>query len=64
MFNKKQQWVTTNYALLVYAAIFTVSANFFSRNDAVRALLGLLTGLTFVYHLYMLKLLHLYCLDW
>jgi hypothetical protein len=57
MFNKKQQWVTTNYAILVYAAIFVVSANFFSRNDTVRALLGVLTALTFLYHLYMLKLL-------
>jgi len=43
IFNKKQQWVTTNYAILVYAAIFAVSANFFSRNDMVRALLGVLT---------------------
>jgi hypothetical protein len=33
IFNKKQQWVTTNYAILIYAAIFVVSANFFSRND-------------------------------
>jgi hypothetical protein len=57
IFNKKQQWVTTNYAILVYAAIFAVSANFFSRNDMVRALLGVLTLLTFLYHLYMLKLL-------
>jgi hypothetical protein len=57
IFNKKQQWVTTNYALLVYAAIFVVSANFFSRNDMVRALLGILTLLTFLYHMYMLKLL-------
>ena len=57
-FNQKQQWVTTNYALLVYAAIFVVSANFFSRNDTVRALLGALAGLTFLYHLYMLKLFH------
>jgi hypothetical protein len=57
IFNKKQQWVTTNYALIIYAAIFTVSANFFSRNDMVRALLGILTALTFVYHVYMLKLL-------
>lgn len=55
--NKKQQWVTTNYAILVYAAIFVVSANFFSRNDMVRALLGVLTLLTFLYHLYMVKLL-------
>jgi hypothetical protein len=57
IFNKKQELVTTNYAILVYVAIFAVSANFFSRNDMVRALLGVLTLLTFAYHLYMLKLL-------
>ena len=57
IFNKKQQCVTTNYTILVYAAIFAVSANFFSRNDMVRALLGVLTLLTFAYHLYILKLL-------
>jgi hypothetical protein len=57
IFNKKQQWVTTNYALIIYVAIFTVSANFFSRNDMVRTLLGILTLLTFLYHVYMLKLL-------
>jgi hypothetical protein len=55
IFNKKQQWVTTNYAILIYAAIFVVSANFFSRNDMVRGLLGVLTLFTFLYHLYMLK---------
>jgi hypothetical protein len=55
-FNKKQQWAATNYAILVYAAIFVVSANYFSRNDMVRALLGVLTLLTFLYHLYLLKL--------
>jgi hypothetical protein len=57
IFNKKQQWVATNYSVLIYAAIFLVSANFFSRNDMVRGLLGVLTVLTFLYHLYMLKLL-------
>ena len=56
MFNKKQQWVTTNYALLIYAAVFVVSANFFSRNDMVRALLGFLTFLTFVYHWYLMNI--------
>jgi hypothetical protein len=56
MFNKKQQWVTTNYALLIYAAVFVVSAEFFSRNDMVRALLGFLTFLTFVYHWYLMNI--------
>ena len=31
MFNKKQQWVTTNYALLVYAAIFVGRVDGFSQ---------------------------------
>jgi hypothetical protein len=33
LFSKRQQWVTTNYAILAYAAIFVVSGYFFSRND-------------------------------
>ena len=57
LFSKRQQWVTTNYAILAYAAIFVVSGYFFSRNDMVRGLLGVLTLLTYLYHLYMLKLL-------
>jgi hypothetical protein len=56
IFSQRQQLVATNYAIIVYAAIFLVSANFFSRNDTVRALLGVLTALTFLYHLYMLRL--------
>jgi hypothetical protein len=56
-FAKKQQWVTTNYTLLVYAAIFIVSADYFSRTDVARGWLGLVTFLTFFYHLYMIKLL-------
>ena len=55
-FFKRQQWVTTNYTILVYAAIFIVSAKFFTRTDLARGLLGLLTFLTFFYHLYMIKL--------
>jgi hypothetical protein len=55
-FFKRQQWVTTNYTILVYAAIFIVSAKFFSRTDLARGWLGLLTFLTFFYHLYMIKL--------
>src|SRR5215207_8741262 len=57
VFLKRQQWVTTNYAVLIYAAIFVVSAAFFSRTDAARGWLGVLTVLTFFYHLYMMKLL-------
>jgi hypothetical protein len=29
-FYKRQQWMTTNYAILIYAVIFLVSARFFS----------------------------------
>ena len=54
-FIKRQQWVTTNYTILVYAAIFIISARFFTRTLA-RGWLGLLTFLTFFYHLYMIKL--------
>jgi hypothetical protein len=55
-FMKRQQWVTTNYTILVYAAIFIISARFFTRTDLARGWLGLLTFLTFFYHLYMIKL--------
>lgn len=48
--------MTTNYTILVYAAIFIVSAKFFTRTDLARGWLGLLTFLTFFYHLYMIKL--------
>jgi hypothetical protein len=57
MFYKRQQWMATNYAILVYALILVLSARFFSRTDMARGLLGVLTGLTFLYHLYTLKLL-------
>lgn len=33
IFHNRQQWVATNYALLIYAAIFVISAEFFSRTD-------------------------------
>jgi hypothetical protein len=51
IFHKRQQWVTTNYALLIYAAIFVISARFFSRTDVARNWLGVLVILTFAYHL-------------
>jgi hypothetical protein len=57
IFYKRQQWMATNYTILVYAAIFVLSARFFSRTDMARGLLGVLTGLAFLYHLYMLRLL-------
>jgi hypothetical protein len=55
-FYKRQQWMTTNYAILIYAVIFLVSARFFSRTDFARGWLGALAVLTFVCHLSMLKL--------
>lgn len=57
IFYKRQQWVTTNYALLVYAVIFIVSARFFSRTDMARGWLGILVILTFAYHMITLRLL-------
>src|SRR5215510_485620 len=54
-FLQRQQWLATNYALLVYAAIFLISAHYFSRTDFARNWLGLLTIATFVIHWYMLN---------
>ena len=48
--------MTTNYTILVYVAIFIVSAMFFSRTDVARGWLGFLTFVTFFYHLHMIKL--------
>ena len=56
IFLKRQQWLATNYALLVYAAIFLISAHYFSRTDVARNWLGVLTITTFVIHWCMLHL--------
>src|SRR5262249_5299643 len=56
IFLKRQQWLATNYALLVYAAIFVISAHYFSRTDFARNLLGALTIATFIVHWCMLHL--------
>ena len=48
IFLKRQQWLATNYALLVYAAIFVISAHYFSRTDLARNWLGVLTIATFI----------------
>ena len=53
-FLKRQQWVATNYAVLVYAAIFVISGTYFSRTDFARNMLGLVTLVTFVIHWYMI----------
>ena len=54
MFFKRQQWVATNYAILVYAAIFVISAEYFSRTDFARNWLGIIAIATFIFHLYVL----------
>jgi hypothetical protein len=55
-FLKRQQWIATNYALLVYAALFVVSAEYFSRTDFARNWLGIIAIVTFLVHLYMVYL--------
>jgi len=54
MFFKRQQWVATNYAILVYAAIFVISAEYFSRTDFARNWLGIFAIATFFFHLYVI----------
>jgi hypothetical protein len=56
IFLKRQQWLATNYALLVYVAIFLISAHYFSRTDLARNWLGGLTIATFIIHGCMLHL--------
>jgi hypothetical protein len=48
IFLKRQQWLATNYALLVYAAIFVISAHYFSRTDFARNWLAYLQSLRFL----------------
>src|SRR5262245_8670957 len=52
-FLRRQQWIATNYALLVYAALFVVSAAYFSRTDFARNWLGIIAIATFLLHFYM-----------
>jgi hypothetical protein len=54
IFLKRQQWLATNYALLVYAAIFVISAEYFSRTDFARNWLGIIAIATFFFHLYVI----------
>jgi hypothetical protein len=53
---RRQQWVATNYALLVYAAIFVISAEYFSRTDFARNGLDIATLATVFIHWYMMYL--------
>jgi len=54
IFLKRQQWLATNYALLVYAAIFVISAQYFSRTDFARNSLGVVAIVAFCLHCYMM----------
>ena len=54
IFLKRQQWVATSYALLVYAAIFVISAEYFSRTDFARNSLGVVAIATFLIHCYVM----------
>jgi hypothetical protein len=56
LFLKRQQWLATNYVLLLYAAIFLISAHYFSRTDVARNWLGVITIVAFFVHWYMLHL--------
>src|SRR5215469_10772674 len=56
LFLKRQQWLATNYVLLLYAAIFVISANYFSRTDVARNSLGVVTVCAFFIHWFMMNL--------
>jgi hypothetical protein len=47
---KRQQWLATNYVLLLYVAIFLISGHYFSRTDVARNWLGVITIAAFVVH--------------
>jgi hypothetical protein len=49
-FLKRQQWLATTYVLLLYVAIFVISAQYFSRTDVARNWLGVITIAAFVVH--------------
>jgi hypothetical protein len=54
-FLQLQQWAATAFALVIYTAIFVISAHYFSRTDFARNWLGLLVILTFVVHWYIVS---------
>jgi hypothetical protein len=55
IFLKRQQWVATNYALLLYAAIFAMSQHI-GLTDFARNSLGIVAICTFFIHWYMMYL--------
>src|SRR5262245_15745003 len=56
LFLKRQQWLATNYVLLLYVAICVISARFFGRTDVARNWLGVLTIAAFFVHWWMLHI--------
>jgi len=48
LFLRRQQWLATNYALLLYAAIFIISAHYFNRMTLHEIGLGYLQSLRFL----------------
>jgi hypothetical protein len=56
MFLKIQEWTATNYALLIYGAVFVSAAEFFSKTDFARNALGILAIATFLIHWYVMFL--------
>src|SRR5260370_33780541 len=50
LFLKRQQWLATNYVLLLYLAVFVISAHYFSRTDVARNWLGGITIAAFIIH--------------
>jgi hypothetical protein len=54
IFLKRQQWLATNYVLLLYVAVFLISAHYFSRTDVARNWLGGITIAGFIIHWWML----------
>ena len=54
LFLRRQQWLATNYVLLLYVAVFVISAHYFSRTDAARNWLGVIAIAAFVIHWWML----------
>ena len=55
IFLKRQQWVATNYALLLYAAVFAM-AQHIGLTDFARNSLGIVAICTFFIHWYMMYL--------
>ena len=47
---KRQQWLATNYVLLLYVAIFLILGHYFSWTDVARNWLGVITIAAFVVH--------------